>query len=68
MLKEFSDKAGDATTLVQHEPPGIFDSQYKCMQSVNGGVIGFLEGMWKARLQPNVIIFSALTSAGGEGQ
>lgn len=43
MLKECCEKAGVATTLVQHEPPAPFDSQHKGMQSGNGGVIGFLE-------------------------
>jgi len=44
VLKEFYEKAGEATALVQkQEPPAIFDSPYKGMQSENGGVIGFLE-------------------------
>merc|ERR1719274_272332 len=43
ILKEFYEKAGEATALVQQEPPAIFDSPYKGMQSENGGVIGFLE-------------------------
>merc|ERR1719238_2602670 len=44
VLKEFYAKAGEATALVQkQEPPAIFDSPYKGMQSENGGVIGFLE-------------------------
>merc|ERR1712045_180908 len=43
VLKEFYAKAGDATALVQQEPPAIFDSPYKGMQAENGGVIGMLE-------------------------
>merc|ERR1719311_1236418 len=38
ILKEFYEKAGEATALVQQEPPAIFDSPYKGMQSENGGV------------------------------
>merc|ERR1719223_1029078 len=48
VLKEFYDKAGDATALIQRcrqQPvaPEIFDSPYQGMQSENGGVIGMLE-------------------------
>merc|ERR1712087_742268 len=43
VLKEFYAKAGDATALVQQNPPSIFDSPYQGMQSENGGVIGMLE-------------------------
>merc|ERR550525_1215033 len=43
VLKEFYAKAGEATALVQQEPPAIFDSPYQGMQSENGGVIGMLE-------------------------
>merc|ERR1719398_65470 len=43
VLKEFYEKAGEATALVQQEPPPIFDSPYKGMQAENGGVIGMLE-------------------------
>eukprot|EP00428_Durinskia_dybowskii_P016832 CAMPEP_0170221440 /NCGR_PEP_ID=MMETSP0116_2-20130129/10408_1 /TAXON_ID=400756 /ORGANISM="Durinskia baltica, Strain CSIRO CS-38" /LENGTH=634 /DNA_ID=CAMNT_0010472119 /DNA_START=1 /DNA_END=1902 /DNA_ORIENTATION=- len=43
VLKEFYAKAGDATAFVQQEPPEIFDSPYKGMQSENGGVVGMLE-------------------------
>jgi len=43
VLKEFYAKAGDATAFVQQEPPAIFDSPYKGMQSENGGVVGMLE-------------------------
>merc|ERR1719373_1485684 len=42
VLKEFYEKAGDATAFVQQEPE-IFDSSYKGMQSENGGVVGMLE-------------------------
>jgi len=42
VLKEFYAKAGDATAFVQAEPE-IFDSEYKGMQSENGGVVGMLE-------------------------
>merc|ERR1711953_1164651 len=41
VLKEFYAKAGEATALIQQ--PEIFDSQYKGMQSENGGVVGMLE-------------------------
>merc|ERR1711972_543279 len=43
VLKEFYAKAGDATALVQQEPPSIFESPYTGMQSEKGGVIGMLE-------------------------
>jgi len=45
VLKDFYEKAGDATALVQQQPeiPEVFDSPYKGMQSENGGVIGMLE-------------------------
>jgi len=42
ILKEFYEKAGEATSLAQ-QAPAIFDSPYKGMQSENGGVIGMLE-------------------------
>jgi len=42
VLKEFYAKAGEATALIQGEPE-IFDSEYKGMQSENGGVVGMLE-------------------------
>jgi len=41
VLKEFYAKAGEATALLQQ--PEIFDSEYKGMQSENGGVVGMLE-------------------------
>jgi len=43
VLKEFYEKAGDATAFVQQPAPEIFDSPYKGMQSENGGVVGMLE-------------------------
>merc|ERR1719399_357224 len=47
VLKEFYEKAGEATALLQQKQqpvaPAIFDSPYKGMQSENGGVIGMLE-------------------------
>jgi len=44
VLKEFYAKAGEATALVQtNAEPEIFDSEYKGMQSENGGVVGMLE-------------------------
>jgi len=47
VLKEFYAKAAEATAFVQQksgqEPPPIFDSPYKGMQSENGGVVGMLE-------------------------
>jgi len=45
VLKEFYEKAADATALVQQQPaaPEIFSSPYKGMQSENGGVVGMLE-------------------------
>jgi hypothetical protein len=46
VLKEFYSKAAEATALLQQkkqEPPPIFESPYKGMQSENGGVVGMLE-------------------------
>mmetsp|Transcript_89134 Transcript_89134/g.252095 ORF Transcript_89134/g.252095 Transcript_89134/m.252095 type:complete len:403 (-) Transcript_89134:65-1273(-) len=45
ILKEFYANAGEATALVQQQPtpPPIFDSPYKGMQGMSGGVIGMLE-------------------------
>jgi len=44
VLKEFYAKAGEATSLLQSSAdPEIFDSEYKGMQSENGGVVGMLE-------------------------
>merc|ERR1719262_1007775 len=42
VLKEFYEKAGEATALIQ-EKPEIFDEPYQGMQSENGGVLGMLE-------------------------
>jgi len=45
VLKEFYEKAGDATALVQQQPesPEIFDKPYKGMAGASGGVLGMLE-------------------------
>jgi cell division septum initiation protein DivIVA len=45
VLKEFYEKAGEATALVQQQPeaPEIFDKPYQGMQAENGGVVGMLE-------------------------
>merc|ERR1712228_841863 len=45
VLKEFYEKAGDATALLQQQPesPEIFDAPYKGMQGESGGVVGMLE-------------------------
>jgi len=44
VLKQFYEKAGDATSLIQAKAdPEIFDTEYKGMQSENGGVLGMLE-------------------------
>merc|ERR1719214_392086 len=44
VLKEFYEKAGEATALIQSkQEPEIFDEPYKGMQSENGGVLGMLE-------------------------
>merc|ERR1719497_209699 len=45
VLKEFYEKAGEATALVQQQPVAseIFNSPYQGMQSENGGVVGMLE-------------------------
>merc|ERR1719460_3608747 len=45
VLKEFYEKAGEATALLQGQKQGpeIFDEPYKGMQSENGGVLGMLE-------------------------
>mmetsp|Transcript_110875 Transcript_110875/g.203140 ORF Transcript_110875/g.203140 Transcript_110875/m.203140 type:complete len:675 (+) Transcript_110875:68-2092(+) len=42
ILKEFYEKAAEATSFVQ-QAPAIFDSPYKGLQSENSGVIGMLE-------------------------
>jgi len=45
VLKEFYEKAGEATALIQQRPPipEIFETSYKGMQEENGGVVGMLE-------------------------
>jgi len=45
VLKDFYEKAGDATALVQQQPqaPEIFDKPYKGMAGASGGVVGMLE-------------------------
>jgi tetratricopeptide (TPR) repeat protein len=46
VLKEFYEKAGQATALVQQQKsdqPAIFDSPYKGMGGESGGVVGMLE-------------------------
>merc|ERR1719298_249125 len=45
VLKDFYEKAGEATALVQQQPeaPEIFDKPYKGMGGESGGVIGMLE-------------------------
>merc|ERR1719262_895985 len=42
VLKDFYEKAGEATSFVQREPE-IFDEPYTGMQSENGGVVGMIE-------------------------
>jgi len=43
VLREFYEKAAQATAMVQQEPPPIFDEPYKGMGGESGGVIGMLE-------------------------
>jgi cell division septum initiation protein DivIVA len=45
VLKEFYEKAGEATASLQQQPeaPEIFDKPYQGMQAENGGVVGMLE-------------------------
>merc|ERR1719399_1345614 len=44
VLKDFYDKAGGATALVQtNKQPEIFDEPYQGMQSNAGGVVGMIE-------------------------
>merc|ERR1719160_1675653 len=45
VLKEFYEKAAEATSLLQGKKPEIFDEPYTGMQSENGGVVGMLEVM-----------------------
>merc|ERR1719379_666641 len=42
VLKDFYEKAGEATSFAQQEPE-IFDEPYKGMGSENGGVVGMIE-------------------------
>merc|ERR1711865_1090578 len=43
VLKDFYEKAAEATAFSQQKAPEIFESEYKGMQSGNGGVVGMLE-------------------------
>merc|ERR1719460_2455343 len=43
VLKDFYEKAGEATSFVQQPAPEIFDEPYTGMQSENGGVVGMIE-------------------------
>jgi len=43
VLREFYEKAAQATAMVQQEPPPVFDEPYKGMGGESGGVIGMLE-------------------------
>merc|ERR1719478_1655314 len=45
VLKEFYEKAADATAFAQQQPeaPGTFDEPYKGMGGESGGVVGMLE-------------------------
>jgi len=45
VLKEFYDKAGENTALLQEKPeaPEVFDEPYKGMGGAKGGVVGLLE-------------------------
>merc|ERR1719329_376893 len=45
VLKDFYEKAAESTAFAQQKQPApeIFDSEYKGMQSSNGGVVGMLE-------------------------
>merc|ERR1719171_2532166 len=54
VLKDFYEKAGEATALVQQRQPEIFDEPYKGMGSENGGVVGMIEVIQSdfARLEP----------------
>merc|ERR1719482_398678 len=63
VLKDFYDKAAQATSFVQQKP-AIFDEPYKGMGAENGGVLGMIEVIASdfARLE------SETTSAESEGQ
>merc|ERR1719453_2146979 len=43
VLKDFYEKAAEATAFSQQTQPEIFESEYKGMQAGNGGVVGMLE-------------------------
>merc|ERR1719390_511676 len=43
VLKDFYEKAGEATSLAQQKQPEIFDAPYQGMGSENGGVVGMIE-------------------------
>merc|ERR1719390_455393 len=43
VLKDFYEKAGEATSLAQQKQPEIFDEPYQGMGSENGGVVGMIE-------------------------
>merc|ERR1711865_1334344 len=43
VLKDFYEKAAEATAFSQQQQPEIFESEYKGMQSGNGVVVGMLE-------------------------
>merc|ERR1719393_726071 len=43
VLKDFYDKAGEATAMLQMKQPEVFDEPYKGMGSENGGVVGMIE-------------------------
>merc|ERR1719375_1405951 len=45
VLREFYEKAGQATALVQQQPeaPEVFDKPYKGMGAESGGVVGMIE-------------------------
>merc|ERR1719326_2762397 len=43
VLKDFYEKAGEATSFAQQPAPEVFDEPYKGMQSENGGVVGMIE-------------------------
>merc|ERR1719456_146466 len=43
VLKDFYEKAGEATSLTQQQPEIFSDEPYTGMQSENGGVVGMIE-------------------------
>merc|ERR1719421_1413319 len=64
VLKEFYDKAGDATAFAQQAPPTIFNEPYRGMGASSGGVVGMIEVIQSdfARLEAET------TAAESEGQ